>query len=473
MNIDSLSRLPLFAGVDRQDLEWLVGTAELIEVPAGRVLIREGDLGGSLYVILEGEFEFTKRSGNRDVVLATRGPGEVIGEMSLLDQSPRSATGRAMRPSRLVKIGQDAFRQLLSKSPSATLAILHTVTARLRNTEAMLRQSEKMAALGTLSAGLAHELNNPAAAARRSAAQLTDAVAEWQRLNGAIAALDLTPHQRERLDALRGEMLARAASPPEIDPLARSDREAQVQTWLEDHGVDQAWDIAPALVALGWQVEALEELGRVLPPEAVMPVARWLGAGSMVYALLDEVQTSAGRISEIVKAVKSYSYLDQAPIQEVDVHDGLENTLVILRHKLKHGIQVKREYSTSLPRIEAYASELNQVWTNIIDNAVAAMNGQGELTLRTYGRDNQVVVEIADNGPGIPTEIQDRIFEPFFTTKPPGVGNGLGLHISYNIIQKHRGQIRVISAPGSTVFQVTLPTRLGEREMASSKRDAT
>jgi signal transduction histidine kinase len=459
MNVDYVRQLPLFASVDRHDLDWLFSMAEPIEISAGQVLIREGDPGGSLYLVLDGEFEFTKRSGDREVVLAVRGAGEVIGEMSLLDQSPRSATARATRDSHLLMIKQDAFRELLSKSPSATLAILHTVTSRLRNTEVMLRQSEKMASLGTLSAGLAHELNNPAAAARRSADQLREALAEWQRLNAEVAVLALPPERMKQVNALCDDISRRCASPIQLDPLTRSDRESEMQAWLEEHGVEDAWQIAPTLVAPGWEtstLRTLEPLGSALPV-----VARWLAACGSVYALLAEVGQSAERISEIVQAVKSYAYLDQAPIQHVNVTEGLENTLVILKHKLKQGITVRREYAANLPQIEAYASELNQVWTNIIDNAIDAMKGAGELVLRAYQRDDRVVVEIADNGPGIPPEIQSRLFEPFFTTKPPGIGTGLGLHISYNIIQKHRGEISVESQPGSsTVFRVALPIQL-------------
>jgi len=231
--------------------------------------------------------------------------------------------------------------------------------------------------------------------------------------------------------------------------------------WLDDHGVEQAWELAPVLVSLGWEVEQLEELTADFPDDKLRVVMPWLANGSSSYRLLDEVQSSAERISDIVKAVKTYTFLDQAPIQQIDIHEGLENTLIILRHKLKTGVNVKREYDPNLPHIEAYGSELNQVWTNIIDNAIDAMNGQGEITLRTYARNENVIVELSDNGPGIPPDVQQRIFEPFFTTKGPGTGTGLGLHIVYNIVvDKHHGQITVTSKPGETCFQVTLPIKL-------------
>jgi C4-dicarboxylate-specific signal transduction histidine kinase len=307
-----------------------------------------------------------------------RGPGEIFGELSLLNGAPHSASVRALKDGHLFKISGAVFRDLLATRPQATLAILRTVTERLRNTQIMLRQNEKMAALGTLSAGLAHELNNPAAAAKRSAAQLRDTLVEWQRAAAELTARSLDARQKETINTLRAEMATRAAAPVALEPLTRSDRENQVQEWLEARGMEEAWQIAPPLVTFGWDVVALEELGGALG--AQLPFAiRWLGVGYTVYALLDEVSTSAGRISEIVKAVKSYSFLDQAPIQQVDVHEGLENTLVILRHKLKEDVRITRDYAPDLPRIEAHSSELNQAWTNIIDNAIDAMGGQGRV----------------------------------------------------------------------------------------------
>jgi signal transduction histidine kinase len=460
MNEELIRKQLLFAGLSEQDIDWLGRMAEPVYVQADEYLMREGEPGDALYLVMDGEFEVTKRSGNSDVVLAIRGVGEVFGEMSLLEQRPRSASARALKNSTLLKINQAVFNQLIETRPAATLSILRTVMGRLRNTEAMLRQNEKMASLGTLSAGLAHELNNPAAAAKRSSAQLRDLVSDWHRCAAELGMSGLTAPQNSLLDSLREEMIKRSLAPMQIDPLARSDRESELQTWLEDHSIDQAWEIAPVLIGFGWNAGDVAKLSQEFSPPQFAVVLRWLCVGCSIYSLLDEVNKSAERISEIVKAVKSYAFLDQAPIQNIDVHEGLENTLVILRSKLKTGVTVIRAYDPTLPRIEAYGSELNQVWTNIIDNAIDAMQGKGELKIKTRRQDECVVVEITDNGPGIPPEIQSRIFDLFFTTKPPGIGTGMGLHITYNIIQKHRGQINVESQPGATTFRVALPFQL-------------
>ena len=234
----------------------------------------------------------------------------------------------------------------------------------------------------------------------------------------------------------------------------------QLQEWLEANGIESAWELAPAMVNFGWSDESLDGL-KTKP--LFQDTIQWLGMGCMIVTQLYEIQNTTERISQIVRAMKSYTYLDQAPLLEVDVHEGLENTLVIMEHKLKQGVTVKREYAKDLPRIEAYASELNQVWTNIIDNAIDAMNGKGEITLRTYKESDQVVVEIIDNGPGIPKEIQSRIMEPFFTTKPPGKGTGLGLHVTHDIVaNRHHGFLQVESKPGETKFKVVLPQRIKE-----------
>ncbi len=459
-NADFLRRLPLFAELPDADLEALCGRAATRALAPGEWLMREGEQGDSLYVVLEGQLEILKQAGDRDVALAVRGPGDFLGEMALLEQAPRSASVRAVEAGRVLTIGRDAFQQLLGANPSMALVLLRTVHARLKSTEALLGQTQKLAALGTLAAGLAHELNNPAAAVRRSAAQLRDVLDDWQRLASRLSPLLRSERETQRLEALRAEIRSAAAAPPALEALARGDLEAELHTWLEAHGVAEAWEAAPNLAALGWSPERLEGLTSSFSSAALPGLVGWMSAGFTVFSLLTELAAGAERLSEIVNAVKDYTYLDQAPVQVVDVHAGLENTLVILRHKLKHGVDVRRQYAAGLPPIEAYGSELNQVWTNLIDNAVDAMNGQGQLTLTTAARGDQVLVAIADTGPGIPPELQGRLFDPFFTTKPPGQGTGLGLHIAHNIIGRHRGQIRLASRPGRTEFQVTLPIHL-------------
>jgi signal transduction histidine kinase len=370
----------------------------------------------------------------------------------------------AVTDSETLCISREVFDNLLATSPSAALAVLHWVMARLSQNDALLHQQERMAALGTLSAGLAHELNNPAAAAQRSASELNKTLVKLQVLTHQIEARAFRENQVEWLDAFMRESSRRFSSPRKFEALERIELVDQLQAWLEANGVGSAWEFAPALVNFGWTVEELEKLkGSAFFDLSI----QWLGIGCMTVGLLAEVQQATARLSQIVQAMKSYTYLDQAPLLEVDVHEGLENTLVIMGHKLKQGVTIKREYSPNLPRIEAYASELNQVWTNIIDNAVDAMDPStssgraAEITLRTYQQDRDVVVEIVDNGPGIPEEIRPRIYEPFFTTKPPGKGTGLGLHISHDIIaNRHHGQLLVESKPGETKFKAVLPIQM-------------
>jgi signal transduction histidine kinase len=442
-------------------------SAKPVSLRAGEILIRQGEPGDAAFVILKGEFEIQKQTGQSLIKIDVRNPGDVVGEMALLSRAPRNATVIAKTDSETLCISQEVFENLLSTSSTAALAVLHWVMARLTQNEALLHQQEKMAALGTMSAGLAHELNNPAAAAQRSASELNKALVRLQVLTHQIETTAFKENQVDWLEAFMRDASRRFSSPVKLEALERIELVDQVQAWLEANAVESAWEYAPAMVKFGWNVEELEKLkGNACFDLSI----QWLGIGCMTVGLLLEVGQATERISQIVRAMKSYTYLDQAPLLEVDVHEGLENTLVIMQHKLKHGVTVKREYSPSLPRIEAYASELNQVWTNIIDNAVDAMSpstlpsvaGQAaEIRLRTYEEDGCVVVEIIDNGPGIPEEIRSRIYDPFFTTKPPGKGTGLGLHISHDIVaNRHHGQLLVESKPGETRFKVVLPVRI-------------
>ena len=454
-----LKKVPLFADLPEADLDRLCELAEEIKLAAGEELFAEGSPGDKAYIIQVGELEVVKASSGRQVLLSVRDqPGDVVGEMALLQRVPRTASVRALKDTTLLAIHQEQFDQLLNASPSAARAMLNTVLSRWRDTDAMLRQSEKMAQLGTLSAGVAHELNNPAAAVQRGVGQLRDVVSQLGQAHGDLSRIASTKEHQTVLGVLEQRVREQAAGPAELDALARSDRESEIEGWLEEREVPDAWELAPSLVDLGYDTESLEGLVHSFAAEQLPLVIRWLHAGYSVHSLLAEIGHGAGRISDIVKALKSYAYLDQAPVQAVGLHEGLDNTLLILRSKLRSGINVRREYAPDLPTIQGYGSELNQVWTNILDNAADALQGQGDITIRTGQEEQGVVVEIEDNGPGIPADIQSRIFDAFFTTKPPGHGTGLGLDITYNIVvYKHRGDIKVDSQPGRTSFRVWLP----------------
>lgn len=461
MNIQDLRKSPLFNGLSDQELQQLMDNAKPVSLRAGEILIKQGDPGDSAFVVVKGEFEIQKQSGQSLIKIDVRNPGDVVGEMALLSRGPRNATVISKTDSETLCISQEAFENLLASSSSASLAVLHWVMSRLSQNEALLHQQEKMAALGTLSAGLAHELNNPAAAAQRSASQLKEAQSKWLDLTHQIEAVAFRENQTDWFNGFMQEAARRLESPLKLDALEKIDLVDQLQTWLEANGAESAWELAPAMVNFGWNIGSLDKLKGELPQSFFHLSVQWVSAGCLMMGLLSEVLQTTERISQIVHAVKSYTYLDQAPLLEVDIHEGLESTLVIMQHKLKRGVIVKREYSPNLPRIEAFASELNQVWTNIIDNAIDAMNGKGEIKIKTYEEDNRVIVEVTDNGPGIPEEIQSRILEPFFTTKAPGHGTGLGLHISHDIVaNRHHGQLLVESKPGETKFKVILPKQI-------------
>jgi signal transduction histidine kinase/predicted CoA-binding protein len=458
-----LRKVPLFAELPDADLKKLCSMIKEVRLAAGDTLFNEGEPGEEAYVIAEGELEILKISSGREVLLAVRAVGDVIGEGALLEQAPRNATARAHGPALLLGIHKTLLDELVQSSASAARIMFHTVLARWRATGSMLRQSEKMAQLGTLTAGVAHELNNPAAAVKRGADQLAGALAELLKAEGELALVASSKEFLVVTDSLRETAISKSSRSSDLDALSRADREEEMEAALDARGVPDPGGLAPTLVTLGYEAKWLAWLAERVGAQHVPVVLRWLAATHLVWNRLAEIGHGAGRISEIVKALKGYAYLDQAPVQEVDVHEGLDSTLVILRHKLKAGINVRREYAKNLPRITAWGSELNQVWTNILDNAADALadkvaDGSAEIVIRTRREGDFVVVELADNGPGIPREIQERVFEPFFTTKPPGKGTGLGLDISYRIIvHRHRGDLQVRSRPGETVFTVKLP----------------
>ncbi|MEX1281446.1 MAG: ATP-binding protein, partial [Acidimicrobiia bacterium] len=391
-------------------------------------------------------------AGRRETRLAVRTAGDVIGEMALLRPEPRMATIRATGEATLVRIPSQAFEAVIDSSPTAARALFSALLDRWLETRERTRQSERMAQLGTLTAGVAHELNNPAAAVRRAADQLAFAV---ERL--LVGVVD---------SGLPGEALAEvvtlAAADREVPvgSLERADREADLEGWLEDRGVGEAWTLAADLVEVGVTVDDLDELAAVAGDADIQPLVELVGGVSAVARLTAEIASGASRLSDIVGALKSYSYLDQAPIQEVDVHRGIDDSLLILRSRLSE-IDVVRDYGEAIPAITAHGSELNQVWTNLFDNAIDALGGVDGATLRirTSVDGDEVVVEVTDNGPGIPPDAQRQVFDSFFTTKDLGKGTGLGLSISQRIVVvDHGGAMSVSSEPGRTTFEVRLPT---------------
>lgn len=327
--------------------------------------------------------------------------------------------------------------------------------------EVMLRQSERLATLGRLSAGMAHELNNPTAVARQAAEQLRTSITRLEKARYALGDANLSSEQKDRLGVLETEAESRVKKPSELDPISRSDLEQEVEDWLERHGVTDAWEYTSPLVSMGLCAAELQSLTQCFDDTQTPIVIDYFGSKFIAYTLLEEIGHGTQRIAEIVKALKGYSYMDQAPIQMVDVREGLNDTLVMLSGKIRKGVKVDLDFAADIPRIEAFGGELNQVWTNLIDNAIGAMEGRGSLELKAYADNDAVVVEVADTGPGIPADITDKIFDPFFTTKAPGEGTGLGLNISHGIVvEKHGGQISVTSRPGATRFIVRLPLRI-------------
>ena len=460
MSLETLKKIPLFAGLSEDDFKRLCDMSREFNLQAGSMLFEEGQPGAEAYVIESGELEIIKASMDREVLLAVRGPGEVIGEVALLDAAPRMASVRARTDSTLIAIKKESFDELLHTSPTALDATFRTTLARLRETQSGLQQVEKMAQLGTLTAGVAHELNNPAAAIQRGEQQLHQALSELHGAQTALDSLSLSSEQYKQISAFEQEAIARAQVLPEMDALARSDRVEEIEQWLTAHGAEAALGNSSKLADLNYTTTNLNEIGNNFQKDQLALLLNLIAATYSVHGLLAEIGQGARRISAIVKALKSYSYLDQAPIQAVNLKTGIEDTLLILGNKLRGGITIKRDYAQDLPMIQGYGSELNQVWTNLLDNAVDALNGKGEISIETRRDGDWAIVAIEDNGPGIPKEIQSRVFDAFFTTKPPGKGTGLGLNISYNIVvYKHRGDINLISEPGRTRFEVWLPVK--------------
>ncbi len=459
-----LGAVPLFADVPEDHFDWLLMHGEDICVAPGELLVREGAPADWFFILLEGEFQVTKQVGGQETFLDSYQAGIYFGEVPLLLNTTYMATGHGLTACRLLRLHKDDFWLMLSRCQWITKAILQTMAWRVQNIQIVSQQHSKLMALGTLAAGLAHELNNPASAARRATDLLGQSLERLQSQTLTLCRLQLDITQRQALDTTQRQAMEQAKTPPVLDTLAQSDREDAVTAWLEAGSakVENAWELAPTLVRAGFDSGRLDAFAAQVPPAALPDCLRWLEASLTVVELIGEVDHSTERISELVQAIKDYSYMDQAPLQEIEVHGGLESTLTMLGHKLRqHRITVNREYDCEMPRICAYGSELNQVWTNLIDNAIDAMGEGGNLRLRTSRENDVALVEVMDSGSGIPDEALPHIFEPFYTTKGVGDGTGLGLDIAYRIVvNRHKGSVRVVSKPGDTRFQIRLPFRM-------------
>ncbi|PYV52200.1 MAG: hypothetical protein DMG92_01710 [Acidobacteria bacterium] len=449
-----LLRVPAFADLPDDQIAWFLSQSQEVHLTAGETYVRQGDSADWMFVILDGQFQWRGEFGGETVVLPGK-PGDVTGVLPFSRMKQFAVTGRAVTDGRLLKFPTSLFSELVQKMPELTKRLVGLLSDRIRETTRIEQQRDRLASLGKLSAGLAHELNNPASAAKRATSQLRTILKKIKDASHELGKRDLSSAQKSEIEKMEAAFTQEDVVPP--DALTISDLEDQIDSLLRSHGQNDLWMLAAALARRNIKPEVLESLFANLGPETARAALVRIAASVEVASLLHEIESSTSRISDLVRAIKEYTYMDQSAVQNVDVVKSLENTLTILNHKLKQGVTIQRDYQRVPLLVNSFGSELNQVWTNIIDNAIDAMKGKGELRVRTYREDGFVVVEIGDNGPGISPEVTAHIFEPFFTTKAVGEGTGLGLDTVQRIVKKHRGNIQVNSKPGNTCFQIWLP----------------
>ncbi|HEX3251101.1 MAG TPA: ATP-binding protein [Pyrinomonadaceae bacterium] len=459
--VEALRRVRVFADLPDDQLRWFADNSEDRRFAAGDVMFRKGDKPEAMVVYLEGESHAYWDDSDHDIVYISQAGDqktEVSGMLPFSRMTEFQVTGYAVTGVRLLWFPVRHFPEMMQRMPLLVERLVGIMSDRVRESTTLDQQQDKLMALGKLSAGLAHELNNPAAGATRAANDLIETLKELRAADMRLCLHDLTEEQQKSIDTFEKKAIDHTASAKQLNSLEQSDREDEVSEWLEAHGIAEAWKLSPNLVEAGMDSAALGQLLGEIPSSATADVLARVNSQLAAAKLASEIKTATARISELVGAIKEYSYMDQASVQELDIHKGLDNTLLILKYKLKKkDITVTRDYAESLPLIKAYGSELNQVWTNLIVNAVDAMSTGGTLKVRTKREPTDIMVEIRDNGGGIPASARSRIFEPFFTTKPVGEGTGLGLDTVARIVRKHRGNVRFESKPGDTCFQVRLP----------------
>ena len=466
LTAEQLRELFLFSDLSDEQLAWISEHGDVVEIPMGGDIVRETEPATCFYVLLCGQIAMSRMvGGDRVETTRTDYRGSYFGAVQfyLNDDSARAygATVRAVSDTVLLALPAAEFAAEFARWFPMAVHLLEGVLLGMRQGNQLVGERERLLALGKLSAGLTHELNNPAAAAGRATVALRDRVEGMRHKLAMIASGKLAGVQLKKLVMAQEEFVKKVRHAPALSPLEASDREDELGDWLDEHGIQGGWDLAPIFVAGGLDVGDLEAVYAASDEETLEGAIRWLAYTVDSESLLREITDATNRISDLVAAAKQYSQMDRAPYQWIDVHEGLDATLVMFGRKLgkEGGVKIVKDYDRSLPPVPAYPAELNQVWTNIIDNAIDAMNCSGTLTVRTRLDDTCVSVEIGDTGPGIPAEVRQRIFEPFFTTKAVGKGTGLGLDVSYRVVvTRHHGDIRVHSEPGSTTFQVLLPT---------------
>jgi len=455
----ALRSIEIFADLRDDQLQWFVSNAEEHRFATGEVLIQEGDPANALFVLLEGEIRGRRENGGADSPGFVARSGQVTGLLPFSRLTRFPMTVRAVQPAWLLGLNKDHFDEMLQRIPELLPRLIGVMADRIREYSRAEQQRDKLSALGKLSAGLAHELNNPASAARRAAEGLRESMLELRQTNKLLDDDSLSCAERSALASFEENLLDQLSSKPQLDALEQSDLEQELASWLNRRNIANASHLASGLVEAGVDRAALDKLGAQYRDVVLSHILARIVSSVSSERLTREIETSTGRISELVRAIKEYTYMDQAPEQEVDVHRGIDSTLTMLKFRLKRGVDVKREYDPNLPRVFARGSELNQVWTNLIDNAIDAMGGKGELIIRTSRELDYIVVEIIDNGTGIPAAVQPHLFEPFFTTKGVGEGTGIGLDTVYRIVRGHHGEVSFESRPGRTSFQVRLPLK--------------